>query len=175
MPTVSQPLTQAMVTHCIQWLCTVLSYGKLCKQDSSLMPVLAFHCTAITAQSLRNNFVKYSCLQSWRYQFIHPSPKSAAHDHSCRVSLPRDLVLDQLLHLLQSKSDELATVVTEIAPGDFARSILECAQTNYSVSKTVMWNTTAEGWHTSGKVHQHRKGGQITSYRNSCFFFFYNR
>lgn len=75
MPTVSQPLTQAMATLCIQWLCTVLSYGKLYKQDSSLMPVLAFHCTAIAAQSLRNNFVKYSCLQRLKVPIHSSIPK----------------------------------------------------------------------------------------------------
>lgn len=57
------------------------------------------------------------------------------------MSLLGDLVLDQLLHLLlnllHSEADELATAETEIAPGDFARSKLESAQTSYSVSKTV--------------------------------------
>lgn len=57
------------------------------------------------------------------------------------MSLLRDLVPDQLLHLLlnrlHSEADELATAGIEIAPGDFARSKLESAQTSYSVSKTV--------------------------------------
>ena len=142
--------------------------------DSCLMPVLAFHCTAIPAQGFSNNSIQHSCLQSWEYSFIHLSPKPAAHYRSCRVSLPGDVVLDQLLHLLlnllQSKSDELATVVTEIAPGALASSISESARTNYSVSKTVMWNTTAEWWYTAGEVNQHRRGGQITTYRISCLF-----
>lgn len=175
MPTTIQPLNQATAALCIQWLRTALSYQKIYGQDSSLVPA----CIATAAQGFRNSFMQHSCSQSWRHHFIHLSPTSAARYRSCRVTLPESWSWTSsricFLICFSQKSDELATGATEIAPGDFARSVLESAQTNYSVSKSVMWNTTAEWWHTAGEVKQHRRGGQITAYRNSrwvCLGFF---